>query len=312
MMTKPPPYDRAPTLKATHATDNRPPAATAGAATNGSSIPGWRRGDTRGGARSSISTRPQLIRTSTRNGPISAAATPPIRRKAAHLARAGRAAPILRQLAGARPMAALSATAGTAASAPAAAPLIQTGGWAARKTADNARMTISPGTMKHAPPTSAPRGPRSRHAQKIASWVEAGPGSMLVAATPSSNSRAEIQSRRSTHSTLSSAMCAGGPPNPMQPMRPHSRAIVSRETCGGAADPPPPAPRSAAPESDPPDPPDSAAGCGGAAAGCGGAAADPPAPAPRSAAPATDSPESAGGRPDGGSGRADPARPGSG
>ena len=30
----------------------------------------------------------------------------------------------------------------------------------------------------------------------------------------------------------SRAMCAGGPPNPMHPIRPHSRAIVSSETCG--------------------------------------------------------------------------------
>ena len=53
---------------------------------------------------------------------------------------------------------------------------------------------------------------------------------MLVAATPSSNSAADSQPRRSTHSSRSSAMCAGGPPNPMQPMRPHSRAIVSSGT----------------------------------------------------------------------------------
>ncbi len=84
--------------------------------------------------------------------------------------------------------------------------------------------------MKHAPPTSAPSGPRSRHAQKIASWVEAGPGSILVAAMPSSNSAAEIHPRCSTHSVRSSAMWAAGPPNPMQPMRPHSRAIVSSGT----------------------------------------------------------------------------------
>ena len=62
-------------------------------------------------------------------------------------------------------MAALIATTGTAAFAPPAAPLIHRGGWAARNTADRARITISPGTMKQLPPTSAPRGPRSRHAQ---------------------------------------------------------------------------------------------------------------------------------------------------
>ena len=70
-----------------------------------------------------------------------------------------------RQLAGASPIAAPSATAGTAAPAPAAAPLTHRGGWAARNSADRARMTISPGTMKQNPPTRAPSGPRSRHAQ---------------------------------------------------------------------------------------------------------------------------------------------------
>ena len=49
-------------------------------------------------------------------------------------------------------------------------------------------MTIRPGTMKHRPPTTAPIGPRSRQAQRMASCVEAGPGRRLVAAMPSSNS----------------------------------------------------------------------------------------------------------------------------
>jgi len=70
--------------------------------------------------------------------------------------------------------------------------------------------------MKQAPPTRAPRRPRSRQAQKIASWVEAGPGSMLVVATPSSNSDEEIQARSSTHNARSKAMWRGGPPKPMQ------------------------------------------------------------------------------------------------
>ena len=129
-------------------------------------------------------------------------------------------------------MAAASATAGTADPAPAAAPRTHSGGRAARNSADRARMMIRPGTMKQAPPTSAPAGPRSRQAQKMASWVEAGPGSRLVAATPSSNSAADSHSRRSTHRPRSRAMCAGGPPNPMHPIRPHSRAMVSSETCG--------------------------------------------------------------------------------
>ena len=81
--------------------------------------------------------------------------------------------------------------------------------------------------MKQTPPTSAPRRPRNRQAQKIASCVEAGPGSRFVAAIPSSNSVGPIQPRSVTHSRRSRAMCVGGPPKPMQPMRPHSRAIVS-------------------------------------------------------------------------------------
>ena len=91
-------------------------------------------------------------------------------------------------------------------------------------------MMIRPGTMKQAPPSNAPASPRSRQAQKIASCVEAGPGSRLVVAIPSSNSRADSQARSSTQSLRSRVICAGGPPKPMMPMRPHSRAMVARLT----------------------------------------------------------------------------------
>ena len=57
------------------------------------------------------------------------------------------------------------------------------------KSTDSARMTMSPGTMNAAPPTRAPSRPRIRQAQKIVSWVDAGPGSRLQTATASSNSR---------------------------------------------------------------------------------------------------------------------------
>ena len=67
------------------------------------------------------------------------------------------------------------------------------GGCAARNSAERAKMITSPGTMKQMPPISAPRRPRSRQAQKMASWVEAGPGSRLVAEMPSSNSWALSQ-----------------------------------------------------------------------------------------------------------------------
>jgi hypothetical protein len=76
----------------------------------------------------------------------------------------------------------------------------------ARNNTDSARMTIRPGTMNAAPPASAPSLPRTRQAQKIASSVEAGPGSRLQTAIASSNSVASSQRRSSTHSLRSSAI----------------------------------------------------------------------------------------------------------
>ena len=84
--------------------------------------------------------------------------------------------------------------------------------------------------MKHTPPRTAPTGPRSRQAQKMASCVEAGPGRRLVVAMPSSNSLASIHPRSSTHIRRSRAMWVGGPPNPIQPRRVHSRAMVPSDT----------------------------------------------------------------------------------
>ena len=46
--------------------------------------------------------------------------------------------------------------------------------------------------MNDKPPTTAPSRPRTRHPQKIASWVEDGPGSRLQAAIASSNSTSSI------------------------------------------------------------------------------------------------------------------------
>ena len=99
-------------------------------------------------------------------------------------------------------------------------------------------MSTIPGAMKQIPPSTAPTGPRSRQAQKIASCVDAGPGRRLVVETPSSNSLASIQWRCSTHSRRSSAMCVGGPPKPMQPSRSHSRAMVASETRDADCRPP--------------------------------------------------------------------------
>src|SRR5215218_5497936 len=67
----------------------------------------------------------------------------------------------------------------------------------------------------------------------MASCVEAGPGRSWHAALASSNSRASSQPRRSTTSSRSSATCAGGPPNPISPRRPHSRTTVASGTRTG-------------------------------------------------------------------------------
>ena len=112
--------------------------------------------------------------------------------------------------------------------APAPAPSTQRGGTWARNSPARARMTIRPGTMNARPPTSAPSRPRTRQAQKIASWVEAGPGSRLQAATASSNSTAVSQRRRCTHSSRSIRMWVGGPPKPTQPIQPQERSTVAR------------------------------------------------------------------------------------
>ena len=115
--------------------------------------------------------------------------------------------------------------------APAAAPCTQSGGWADRNNAERARMMASPGAMKQTPPISPPSRPRKRQAQKMASWVDAGPGRRLVAEMPSSNSGAVSQWWSSTQSWRSRAMWAGGPPNPMTPMRPHSPRFSREERC---------------------------------------------------------------------------------
>ena len=123
---------------------------------------------------SPTSMSPHASSTSTRRDPTAgvAAATAPAVTKVTQRARFARTALALSircQLDGMSEMAALSATAGTAAPAPAAAPATASGGCEPRKSADRARISTSPGQMKHAPPNSAPTVPRSLHAQKIAS-----------------------------------------------------------------------------------------------------------------------------------------------
>ena len=97
------------------------------------------------------------------------------------------------------------------------------GGWAAKKRAERAKMITSPGAMKQRPPIRPPRRPRNLQAQKMASWVEAGPGKRLVEEMASSNSWALSQPRSSTQSWRKRAIWAGGPPKPMIPIRLHSR-----------------------------------------------------------------------------------------
>ena len=70
--------------------------------------------------------------------------------------------------------------------------------------------------MKHNPPRIAPGADRSRHAHRIASCVEAGPGSRFVTAMASSNSDAGPSTpARSTQSRRNRAIWVGGPPKPM-------------------------------------------------------------------------------------------------
>jgi len=227
MITNPPPNDSAPTLNATQATEARiPPPSVAG---NSGAMPAAAAGQRR--ARSASSNPPHPSRTRTSQGPIVAAAAPPASRYPAHRrreARTGSRVDARFQLGTSRDHAACTATAATAAPAPAPRPRTHSGGVPARNSAARTRMRISPGTMKARPPTTAPSRPRTRHAQKIASSVEAGPGSRLHAAIASSNSAASSHPRLSTHSRRSSAMCAGGPPNPVTPILPHSRRTVPR------------------------------------------------------------------------------------
>src|SRR5262249_34191735 len=227
MITKPPPYARAPTLNATHTRASTPPVAAAPAVASGHRCPLIP--STRLRACHATSTTPQPTSTRTSHGPTAPAPAPP---RPAQTPQRQRAA-ARRQLSGTSPTPARTATAATAAPAPAPAPRTQSGGDPARNRADSARMATSPGTMKAAPPTIAPNGPPTRQAQKIASCVEAGPGNRLQAATASSNSCAVSQPSRSTHSSRSRAMGAGGPPKPVEPMRPHCTATSARRD-GGA------------------------------------------------------------------------------
>ncbi len=173
--------------------------------------------------RQATSTAPQARSTATSHGPSVAAATPPSSAYTTNRRRTGGDVRLHAGRSSERP--AWTATAATAAPAPAPAPRIQSGG-EPRKIAARPTIRTSPGRTNAAPPTSAPAAPRVFQAVKIASCVDAGPGRRLTAARPSSNCPADIHRRRSTTSSRRSAMCAGGPPKPTTPIRPHARAIA--------------------------------------------------------------------------------------
>jgi hypothetical protein len=92
--------------------------------------------------------------------------------------------------------------------------------------------------MKATPPTSAPTGPATVHAHKMESCVDAGPGNRLHAARASSKCAASIHFLRSTQRSRSNAMCVGGPPKPMHPIRAHctntSRRLTRAAETGGS------------------------------------------------------------------------------
>src|SRR5436190_2260772 len=165
---------------------------------------------------------PHARSTSTSHAPRVAAAAPP---RLAYTAQRHRAVARVR-LGRTRSLPARTATAATAAPAPAPAPRTHVGGAAARKSAARPRMITSPGTMKAMPPTIAPAIPATRQAEKMASCVDAGPGSRLHAAIASSKSCALSHRRRSMHRSRNKAMWAGGPPKPVMPMRPHCARTV--------------------------------------------------------------------------------------
>ena len=87
--------------------------------------------------------------------------------------------------------------------------------------------------MNAAPPTIAPARPRhppravDRELGRGRSGQQVARGDRVLELV-----RRDPAALRSTHSSRSSAMCVGGPPNPMQPMRPHSRDTVRN---GGTA-----------------------------------------------------------------------------
>ena len=113
------------------------------------------------------------------------------------------------------------------------APCTHSGGEPERNRTESERISATAGTMNPRPPTIAPGAP-PRGRRKRSQLGRARPGKQPQAAFASSNSGAPIQWSRSTTSGAA-ARGAGGPPNPVSPIRVHSLATVPSEALGRGA-----------------------------------------------------------------------------
>ena len=103
----------------------------------------------------------------------------------------------------------------------------------ARNIAASARITISPGTMNADAADDRPGGPRTRQAQKIASWVDAGPGQQvaggdrvleLARIQPAAALDAQFAQQRDVRGRAAEADAADPAPLPRTVPKPHPAA----------------------------------------------------------------------------------------
>ena len=169
--------------------------------------------------------------------PTVAAATPPGQRVDDPAGPPGRADPARRQLAGIEPEGRIDRHGRHRRAGPSAAPLTQVGGLRARGTAAaRPMMSASPGQMKQAPPTSAPGSAAQAPGAEDGELCRRRPGKQVrgrdgILELGLAQPALALDGR----DARSMAMWVGGPPNPVQPMRPHCAAIVPRETSGRAS-----------------------------------------------------------------------------
>ena len=89
--------------------------------------------------------------------------------------------------------------------------------------------------MKPSPPTIAPAAPGDAVGAEDRELRRRRPGQQAAGGVGVlERARRRSTAGRSTTSSRSSAMCAGGPPNPVSPIRVHSRATVPSGTVAGA------------------------------------------------------------------------------